>query len=341
MADNSLALGASIAAIIIAVLFKLYRTSQHSGGENVSLVQNVSHVSRRVWLPRLFAVLAVLIAAFVFLRILGDGDRARVQDSERKFASLERVSQKNASDLAGAQAAVASLRTSLSELGQVKASAADQAAEIKSLAKQVGTLKDQLEEKTTEADALRHTAEASAKAAADAAETLVALRKALREAQIDPSDNALKFGSAVLFPEKRFDIDCDKKDVMAKVVAYTMYILARSPQTTITIVGHTDNRWAGVSLQEVETLNQRLSENRANSVRQYLEQAGVRSSALNAIGKGMWQPFGYDSLQSIEVVERSNRSEESRSKNRRVQFIFSRPELAEPNKDGPEPSRPQ
>lgn len=74
---------------------------------------------------------------------------------------------------------------------------------------------------------------------------------------------------------------------------------------TATIVGHTDN--IGGS-----DLNQRLSNERANSVVNYLVRQGVRSDRLRAEGRGMNEPIA------------SNANEAGRAQNRRVE-VYVRP----------------
>lgn len=60
-------------------------------------------------------------------------------------------------------------------------------------------------------------------------------------------------------------------------------VFDKYPNTTIEVAGHTDS--VGTA-----AYNQRLSERRANSVSNYLEQLGVRGSRLDAIGYGESQP---------------------------------------------------
>ena len=74
---------------------------------------------------------------------------------------------------------------------------------------------------------------------------------------------------------------------------------------TATIIGHTDN----VGGPE---LNQRLSNERANSVVSHLVRQGVRSDRLRAEGHGMGEPIA------------SNASESGRAQNRRVE-VYVRP----------------
>ena len=75
------------------------------------------------------------------------------------------------------------------------------------------------------------------------------------------------------------------------------------PNTTAVIEGHTDN-------VDTAEYNQKLSEARANSVRQYLiDNFGIKASRLTAVGYGETKPIA------------SNKTEEGRQKNRRVQAV--------------------
>jgi OOP family OmpA-OmpF porin len=76
------------------------------------------------------------------------------------------------------------------------------------------------------------------------------------------------------------------------------------PNTTAVIEGHTDN-------VDTAEYNQKLSEARANSVRQYLiDNFGIKASRLTAVGYGETKPIA------------SNKTEEGRQKNRRVQAVI-------------------
>ena len=81
-------------------------------------------------------------------------------------------------------------------------------------------------------------------------------------------------------------------------------VLARDPQTTIIVEGHTDSTGS-------DAYNQQLSERRANSVARYLAQRGVNASRIKAIGYGEQRPVA------------SNDTAEGRQKNRRVEIRIS------------------
>ncbi len=89
-------------------------------------------------------------------------------------------------------------------------------------------------------------------------------------------------------------------DFLLKMLA----VVARNCDTRILIIGHTD----GVGDREN---NQRLSEERAASVLQYLVSSGVSPDQLGAMGFGDTRPI-YD-----------NNNPEGREKNRRIEFVVT------------------
>ncbi|MGO4852596.1 OmpA family protein [Phaeovulum sp. W22_SRMD_FR3] len=106
-----------------------------------------------------------------------------------------------------------------------------------------------------------------------------------------PQDVLFATDSATLRPDLQGDI-------------YTLAgSLNRYPNTRVQVVGHTDNTGAA-------DYNQRLSQQRANSVASVLISAGVPSSRVQAYGRGEDQPIA------------SNYTPEGRAQNRRVEFII-------------------
>ena len=74
-------------------------------------------------------------------------------------------------------------------------------------------------------------------------------------------------------------------------------VFEKYPNTTIEVAGHTDSIGTAA-------YNQRLSERRANSVAGYLEQLGVRSSRIDAIGYGESQPRSTNNTASGRQLNR-------------------------------------
>jgi outer membrane protein OmpA-like peptidoglycan-associated protein len=107
-----------------------------------------------------------------------------------------------------------------------------------------------------------------------------------------PSDFSFDSGSAAIKPQMRPVLD--------------QFAQGLSPNQRITIVGHTDNVGG-------EALNNRLSLERAASVRDYLRTHGVDTSRVVVNGRGEAEPIA------------SNDSAAGRAENRRVEIFLSEP----------------
>jgi outer membrane protein OmpA-like peptidoglycan-associated protein len=104
----------------------------------------------------------------------------------------------------------------------------------------------------------------------------------------------------VLFDTGKADLRAQAREALAKLSG----IVLNYPSLRLAIEGHTDNT-GGVEL------NQKLSEKRADSVRDYLISQGLTNGTLGAQGFGM----------SIPVAD--NGTAEGRQKNRRVEIVVS------------------
>src|SRR5579872_1489823 len=107
--------------------------------------------------------------------------------------------------------------------------------------------------------------------------------------------------SDVLFDSGKYTLKPGAREKLAKIGG----ILLAHPGLKIEIDGHTDNIGG-------EEYNQRLSEQRASSVREYLVSQGVSSDAVTARGFGKTQP----------VTDNSTAT--GRQQNRRVELVVSR-----------------
>jgi len=101
----------------------------------------------------------------------------------------------------------------------------------------------------------------------------------------------------ILFDFDRFELKHQYHAVLDEIAL----MLSTNPETNIEIKGHTDN----VGTAEY---NQRLSEKRAEIIKQYLVQKGVEKDRLYPVG------FGYT------INQASNRTEAGRALNRRVEM---------------------
>ncbi|MCP3098017.1 OmpA family protein [Myxococcus sp. K15C18031901] len=102
----------------------------------------------------------------------------------------------------------------------------------------------------------------------------------------------------ILFPVGQATLEAPEKHQLDAIAAY----LKKHPKRSLRIEGHTDNTGP-------EELNRTLSQQRADMVRQYLEQQSIAGSRLTATGYGPERPF------------ESNDTPEGRAANRRVEFV--------------------
>jgi outer membrane protein OmpA-like peptidoglycan-associated protein len=109
-----------------------------------------------------------------------------------------------------------------------------------------------------------------------------------------PNDISFDVGSAAIKPQLRAVLD--------PFVAS----LRDDPTARVTIVGHTDNTGS-------DALNDRLSVERADSVRDYIVTRGVAAGRIETAGRGEREPVA------------DNATEAGRAKNRRVEIFLREP----------------
>ena len=110
----------------------------------------------------------------------------------------------------------------------------------------------------------------------------------------------LVMGISVLFPRGSAALSAAADAALSRVA----YNLKQFPETDVTVIGFTDNTGS-------EQLNQRLSEERAESVVSYLEKEGIPASRLKAEGMGWNNPIA------------SNATAAGRAQNRRVEIYIT------------------
>lgn len=130
-----------------------------------------------------------------------------------------------------------------------------------------------------------------------------ALRKQLQGSGVDVTregDNiVLEMPSGITFDFNRSDVNAKFYPVLDKVAA----TLVEYNQTTVQVVGHTDNVGS-------DSYNMTLSQKRADSVARYLQSRGVDWNRLVVSGAGKTQPIA------------SNDTEAGRAENRRVEITL-------------------
>lgn len=107
----------------------------------------------------------------------------------------------------------------------------------------------------------------------------------------------------ITFPTGQSAIKPDFFDTLNSVAL----VLKEYNKTSITVSGHTDNVGK-------DDLNQKLSQDRANSVAQYLSSQGVANARISSVGKGKSEPIA------------DNATENGRAQNRRVEITINPPE---------------
>jgi outer membrane protein OmpA-like peptidoglycan-associated protein len=113
--------------------------------------------------------------------------------------------------------------------------------------------------------------------------------------------------SDVLFDTGKYSLKPDAREKLAKVAG----ILLAYPGLNIEVSGYTDNVGGDV-------LNQKLSENRAGSVRDCLVQQGLATASVSVKGFGNTLPVA------------SNDSSVGRQQNRRVELLVSGDSIGRP-----------
>ena len=106
--------------------------------------------------------------------------------------------------------------------------------------------------------------------------------------------------SDVLFDSGRYTLKPGAREKLAKVAG----IVLAYPGLRLQAEGHTDSVGG-------DDYNQKLSENRAAAVRDYLVQQGLPVANVNAVGYGKTQPVA------------SNATAAGRQQNRRVELVVS------------------
>ena len=122
------------------------------------------------------------------------------------------------------------------------------------------------------------------------------------DVQVSREGNQIKLTmpSAVTFATNSATLSSPAMDSLNKAAE----TLVQYPETTVTVAGHTDSTGN-------DSINQPLSERRAQSVSGYLVQRGVAGSRLNTAGYGSRQPIA------------SNDNETGRAQNRRVEILIN------------------
>lgn len=119
-------------------------------------------------------------------------------------------------------------------------------------------------------------------------------------AKVDPC--AIKLDGKIMYDSNKHDLESKKfKDLNYKLLDDLVTVLKTNPDITIEIGGHTDSKSS-------DSYNEKLSQRRVDSVRQYLINKGIKDTRVTAVGYGEKQPVD------------SNKTKEGRENNRRVEI---------------------
>ena len=216
-------------------------------------------------------------------------------EAEAKAAAAAAEARRRADEEARRQAELAAARE-----GQVRAEAAAKQAQMKAAA-EIAAAKAK-----AEADALR----AREEAAKGEADRVRRASEELRAQLLDQFNRILETRDTarglvitmgdVLFDMGKYDLRMNAREVLAKISG----IVLAHPGLNLEVEGHTDSIGG-------EEFNQRLSEQRADTVRDYLIGQGLSTTVVTARGFGKTMPVA------------SNETIAGRQKNRRVELVVS------------------
>jgi outer membrane protein OmpA-like peptidoglycan-associated protein len=235
-------------------------------------------------------------------------DRARAEELARRQAEIDRLNAESAKAAAERDKAAAEAARATAEAARAAAQA--QMEQARALAEQSARDKAAAEAARAAAESARRAAEANAAqaaaAAAQAERDKAALRDQLRQQlnQIletrETARGLIVNLSDVLFDTGSANLKPGAREKLAKVAG----ILLSHPGLKLQVEGYTDS--VGTA-----DYNQRLSENRADSVRTYLVEQGIAPNTVGTAGFGETMPIA------------SNDTAAGRQQNRRVELIVS------------------
>ena len=186
------------------------------------------------------------------------------------------------------------------------AKAADKSALVEEGAKKIKALEEKNAQLEADVEKLKAVlaemqakAEAAAKEKAEKAAAKAEAEKAAAAKEEVVDTKALT--ASVKFKFNSNELDPASFDTLDKLAA----ILKAAPALKLSITGHTDNIGAAAA-------NQRLSEVRANVVKDYLVKKGVNAANITAAGLGATKPVD------------TNDTSEGRANNRRVEFAIGK-----------------
>jgi len=239
------------------------------------------------------AVQAAEDARIITIRKIKEEDEAAErkarQDAERAAADAQARQQKEAAQRAQAEAAAeeakARAETARAEREKAEAEAAQAAAQAKAAQEQAQTAQQQ-------AQAAQQREQQEREALRNQLNQVLQTRETARGLIVNMSD--------VLFAFNKYDLKPEAREKLAKVSG----ILLAHPDLKVQVEGYTDNIGS-------DEYNQKLSEQRAGAVRDYLVSQAVPQEDVTSQGFGKTNPVADNSTSS------------GRAQNRRVELVVS------------------
>ena len=224
--------------------------------------------------------------------------------SDAQAADATRLKEQAQSDAAKAQADLTANQNA--STAAISAAQSDAARAQADLAANQVTSAAAVSAAQADADQARIAAEKAQQGEHQAVSDKAAMRAQLSEqlnrilATRDSARGLIVSMSDVLFDTGKYSLKPGAREKLAKVAG----ILIAYPGLIIEVGGYTDNVGA-------DEMNQKLSENRAGAVRDYLVQQGVTTNSVSAKGFGNTLPVA------------SNENSSGRQENRRVELVVS------------------
>lgn len=233
-------------------------------------------------------------------RMQAETDKTRAEEerirAERQRAQFEAERNKAQADRMAAEAATADANRATAEANRAKADA--DAARAAALAQQQAAQADAEKSRMAADEANKQRAQAEQERADLRAQLLKQFNMILETR--DTARGLIVNMSDVLFDTAKFTLRPGAREKLAKVSG----ILLSHPGLRIEVEGHTDSVGG-------DEYNQKLSEERAGAVRDYVTQQGIPMTSVSAKGFGKTQPVA------------SNDTAAGRQQNRRVELVVS------------------
>jgi len=261
----------------------------------------------------------LIAAARQAVQTAEDSREIAVKRIEEERTAAELAASSNAQANAQAQATAATLAKTQAQTDAANSQAATAKAQADMAASQAATAKAQADMAASQAASAVavNAAQADAEQARLGEHQAITDKAAIRAQLSDQLNKILETRdsarglivsmSDVLFDTGQYSLKPGAREKLAKVAG----ILESYPGLNIAVGGYTDNVGG-------DAMNQKLSENRADSVRDYLVTAGVSSNSVSASGFGNTVPVA------------SNDNSGGRQQNRRVELVVSGDAIGSP-----------